>query len=175
MTSYWIKKLKTENWKLKTNSGFTLIEILITIFIFSIAFTATSFILTANLRGASAIRNNFIASGLAQEGMEVARNIRDRDWFLGNSFGASIPDGTYRVQWNSQALIALSANPNLKKDSANGVISYDTGNDMIFKRTVDISTVVAGIEKKIVVTISWTERGGAPKSLSAEKHLYNWK
>ena len=153
----------------------TLVEVLIAVFIFSIAFTATSFVVTTNLRSASAIRDNFIASGLAQEGMEVVRNIRDRDWFLGNAFGASIPDGAYRVQWNSQALLALAPDPHLKKDGVNGMFSYDTGNDTIFNRTVNISTIAANVEKKIVITVSWTARGGATKTLSAEEHLFNWK
>ena len=139
------------------------------------AFTATSFILTTNLRSASAIRDNFIASGLAQEGMEAVRNIRDRDWFLGNAFGASIPDGAYRVQWNSQSLIVLAPDSYLKKDGISGIFSYDTGNDVIFKRTVNISTITANVEKKIVITVSWTDRGGTPKLLSAEEHLFNWK
>ena len=161
--------------KPQTNSGFTLIEILVTIFIFAIAFTATSFILSTNLRSASAVRNNFVASGLAQEGIEAVRNIRDRDWFLGNAFGTSIANGTYRVQWNSQSLIALGADPVLKKDSGSGLFSYDSGSDTIFKRTVVISTITANIEKKVVITVNWIERGGAVKSLSAEEHLFNWK
>lgn len=94
---------------------------------------------------------------------------------MGNAFGTSIPDGIYRVQWDSQSLIALGANPYLKRDITSGIFSYDTGNDVIFKRTISISTVTASVEKKIVVTINWTTRGGATKNLSAEEHLFNWK
>ncbi|MBI2063345.1 MAG: type II secretion system protein [Candidatus Yanofskybacteria bacterium] len=156
-------------------SGFTLVEILIAVFIFGLAFTAITFILTTNSRSATSIKNNFIASGLAQEGIEVVRNIRDRDWFLGNSFGTSIPDGTYRVQWDSQALLTLDSNPNLKSDPATGLFSYDSGGDTLFKRTIDVVTEVTGVEKSIVVDVTWTERGSAPKSVSAEDHLFNWK
>lgn len=170
------------NYKSKTNSGFTLVEVLIAIFLFGLSFTATSFILTANLRSAISIQNNFIASGLAQEGIEVVRNIRDRDWFLGNPFGTSIPDGTYRVQWDSQALIALGSNPNLNRNITTGIFSYDSVGgffpETIFKRTVDIVLVApAGPseEKRIIVNVTWIERGGALKSVSAEDHLYNWK
>lgn len=160
--------------KLQTNSGFTLVEVLVTIFIFGLALTATSFVLSANLRSASAIRNNFLASGLVQEGIEITRNLRDKEWFLTNSFGASIPDGSYRVQWNSQSLIIFGSNPNLKKDISTGIFSYDSGNDTIFTRTVVISTVVPGVEKKIVVTVNWNDRI-INKSVSAEEHLFNWR
>lgn len=168
-------KLQIINYKTKNDPGFTLIEVLVSIFIFAIAFTATSFMLTTNLRSAAAVRDDFIASGLAQEGIEIVRSIRDRDWFLLNAFGTSIPDGTHRVQWSSQSLIALGTNPNLKKDVSNGIFSYDSGNDVIFKRTVTISTITANVEKKVVVTVSWVGRGGAIKTLNAEEHLFNWK
>ncbi|MBI2669719.1 MAG: prepilin-type N-terminal cleavage/methylation domain-containing protein [Candidatus Yanofskybacteria bacterium] len=167
--------MKIKNQKSKIKNGFTLIEVLIAIFLFGLASTATTFILTMNNRSATAIKNNFIASGLAQEGFEVVRNLRDQDWFLGGPFGSSIPDGTYRIQWDSQALIDLGSNPNLKRDPGSGIFSYDMGSDTIFKRTIEIDTVVADVEKKIVVDVVWIERGGASKSISAEEHLFNWK
>ncbi len=154
------------------NAGFTLVEALVSLLIFSIALTAIFSLLTNNLKDASLVEHNFIASGLVQEGMEVVRNIRDSEWHLNNSFGATIPDGSYRVQWNSQALLPF-ADLFLKKDSGNGFVSYDTGNNTIFKRTVTISAV-SGVEKRVVVSVTWDERG-APKSVSAEIHLFNWK
>lgn len=155
------------------SAGFTLVEALVSLLIFSVALTAIFSLLSNNLKNALLVEHNFIASGLVQEGMEVVRNIRDSEWHLSNSFGTTIPDGSYRVQWNSQALLALEANPFLKKDSGNGLVSYDTGNNMIFKRTVTISAV-SGVEKRIVVSVTWDERG-VPKSVSAEIHLFNWK
>lgn len=165
---------KQSGLALRNSKGFTLIEVLVVVFIFGVALTAVSFMLSTNVRSAEEIKNNFIASGLAQEGMEVVRNIRDRDWFLGNAFGASIPDGSYRVQWNSQSLLPQGSNPNLKRDDNNGLISYDSGTDIIFKRTIEVSTVVANVEKKIVITVSWSDRG-VTRSLVTEGHLFNWK
>lgn len=157
----------------KTNAGFTLVEILVTVFLFSLAFTATTFILLTNQKNAVAIKNNLIASGLAQEGIEIVRNIRDNDWFLGNPFGTSMPNGTFRVQWDSRALILLGGNPNLNIGQTSGVFSYNFGNPTIFARTLEIETVVPNIEKKVTVTVSWTERGNS-RSLSTEEHLFNW-
>ena len=156
-----------------SNAGFTLVEALVSLLIFSVALTAIFYLLANNLKAASLVKNNFIASGLVQEGMEVVRNLRDNDWYLGNSFGTTIPDGTYRAQWNSQALLPLAPDPYLKKDSGNGLLSYDTGNDTVFKRTVTISAV-SGIEKRVMVAVTWNERG-IPKSVSAEDHLFDWK
>jgi len=154
------------------NAGFTLVETLVSVLIFGVTLTAIFSLLTNNLKDASLIKDNFIASGLVQEGMEVVRNIRDSDWHARNPFGTSIPDGNYRVQWNSTALLPF-ADLFLKKDSGNGLASYDTGNDTIFKRTITISTV-SSVEKMVVVSVTWDERG-RPKSVSAEEHLFNWK
>jgi prepilin-type N-terminal cleavage/methylation domain-containing protein len=155
------------------NGGFTLVEVLVVILFFSVSLTAVFFILNFNLRNSIIIKNNSIASGLVQEGMEIVRNLRDNDWHAGNPFGASIPDGTYRVQWNSSSLMAF-ADSYLKKDGGTGFFSYDSGSDTIFKRVVTISTVVPNVEKRVVVTVTWTERGKL-MSVSAENHLFNWQ
>ncbi len=152
--------------------AFTLTEVLVSLSIFSLVLTAIAYVLTVNLNDANAVKNNFIAGNLTQEGIELARNMRDADWFAVAAFGASVPDGTYRVQWNSSSLMpALDAK--LKLDAA-GFYNYDAGTDTIFSRAVSINTVTADVEKKIIVTVSWNERGIA-KSISAEEHLFNWK
>lgn len=158
----------------KNGAGFTLVEVLIATLVLGIVISATSSILTANLISAVAIKNNYIASGLTQEGVEVVRNIRDTGWFSGASFNNSIPDGTYRAQWNSASFIPFGLNPALLKDNSTGIYSYDSGGATIFSRTMNIITVTSNVEKKITVTVSWNERGMA-KSISAEDHLFNWR
>jgi prepilin-type N-terminal cleavage/methylation domain-containing protein len=168
------KRLFTASCLNSTDSGgFTLVEVLVSILVLSLAFTAIFYILVTNISDADLIKDNFIASGLVQEGMEVVRNIRDNDWHAGNTFGTSIPDGTYLVQWNSQSLMPF-VDSYLKKDNVTGFFSYDSGIDTVFKRTVTISTVVQDVEKKVVVSVTWSEKGRL-MSVSAEDHLYNWR
>ena len=96
------------SFSLKKSGGFTLVETLVSILIFGVTLTAIFYLLTNNLKDASLIKDNFIASGLVQEGVEVVRNIRDSDWYTGNPFGTAIPDGSYRVQWDSRALLPFA-------------------------------------------------------------------
>lgn len=168
-------KFNSKTGSSRFQSGFTLVELLVAIFLFSLAFTATTFVLTLNLGSATSIKNSFVASGLAQEGIEVARNLRDNDWFSGSPFGTSIPNGTYIAQWNSQALAPVGSNPNIKFDGASGLFSYGSGTDTIFNRSLTIDTVTPGVEKRVVVIVSWQERSGSTKTVSAEEHLFNWK
>ncbi len=128
--------------------------------------------ISSNLNSSSVLRDSLIASNLAQEGIEVARNIRDRDWFLGNIFGASLPDGSWRVQWDSASLLLLSGNPFLKKDIATGVFGYSTGVNTVFKRKIDILKISSS-EIRVISTVTWDENSNS-KTTNAEAHLFNW-
>jgi prepilin-type N-terminal cleavage/methylation domain-containing protein len=165
--------LKPKTQHLKPN-GFTLIETMISVLIFGLVLSAVSSLLSSNLSSASLIKNNFVASGLVQEGMEVVRNIRDNEWHGGQVFGTSIIDGIYNVQWNSVSLMTYDSSRYLKRDDTSGLFSYDSGTTTIFKRSITIATVVPNVEKKIVVDVSWSEKG-RDKTISAEEHLFNWR
>lgn len=160
-------------FKKKVNqTGFTLVEILVSVFILSIALTGIFYVIVFNSNGSALVKNSYIANNLTQEGIEIVRNIRDRDWLLSGVFGASVPDGTWQAQWNSDNLISGSIIP-LKYNTSNGLFGYDSGTDTIFTRSINISTVNLA-EKRVVVTLSWQEHSGT-KTLSAEDHLFNWK
>ena len=163
--------------KRHSQQAFTLVETLVSLFILSIAITGAFAAMFYNVGSANAIKNSFIASGLAQEGLEVVRNLRDKDWLeSGQQFGyfgtGGFASGPYRIQWNSTKLDPAAANPLLKDIS--GLYSYDAGNPTIFYRSVDIQSVPPGnVEIKVTVTVTWGDRG-LSKQLSAEEHLYNW-
>ena len=152
--------------------GFTLVEALISLFILSIALTGTFAVIIAQVGTAHLIQENFIASGLAQEGIEVARNLRDSDWFAHNAFGTSLPEGSYRVQWDSIALLPDDPSAFLQKDNS-GLYAYaNGGTNTPYHRTLQIQYPSVD-EIQIIVLVSWQNRTG-PKSLSAEEHLYKW-
>ena len=90
----------------KNQNGFTLIELVASLVVL-IAILQTFLFISSSVNSSSLLRDSLIAANLAQEGIEVVRNIRDRDSLMENSFGASLPDGSWRVQWNSASLLAL--------------------------------------------------------------------
>ena len=157
------------------NKGFTLIEVIVSIGILSLVSVGAMFAISLSLASAARIQNNLIAANLAQEGLEIIRGIRDRDWHLGNGFGASLPNGSYLVEARDQSLNPFGETF-LKKDSG-GFYNYISGQDTIFKRKVIIENSgqnPAAIEKVAKVEISWPERSGL-KTIQAELRLFNWR
>jgi prepilin-type N-terminal cleavage/methylation domain-containing protein len=69
-----------------TKKGFTLPEIIISISVLTMTITAATSIMTSVLRSNADNLDNLTAYGLAQEGIEVMRNVRDSDWVLGLDF-----------------------------------------------------------------------------------------
>jgi len=128
----------------------------------------------SSINVASRIEHNLIAANLAQEGIEVARNIRDTNWFRSVAFDNNLPVGTWLVEWNTVngGLVPVGSNPFLKKN--NGLYNYSTGLDTPFKRTIAIAKPNSG-ELVLTSSVTWTERGNISRSIIAESHLFDWK
>ncbi len=157
--------------------GFTLVETLVSLVILTVAMIPVLNLSTAAARANSALEDNLVATGLAQEGVEVIRAIRDTNWFNNRSFDTGLSDGivghttTANIEWNSTALGAYLITPlNLN----NGRYTYSGGTPSKFSRTVTITRVNVG-ELKVVSQVTWTDRSNNAKSISAEDHLFNWK
>ena len=78
------------NYQSQKNRGFTLIEMLIAVFIFTVAMSALTVMAGRGIRSANDSQERITANFLALEGIEVVRNIRDTA-FIQNS----------RDTWNS--------------------------------------------------------------------------
>ncbi len=150
--------------------GFTLIETLAALFVFTLAMAPIVFLSNSANNIALGLRDNLTAAGLAQEGIEIVRAVRDNNFLNSRPFDSGLSNGTYTAVWNSDALTP-SLNPgNLKID--NGLYNYNTGTDTKYTRVIIISKINPQ-ELKVTCTVSWLTRRGT-KSVSAEEHLYNW-
>ena len=142
--------------------GFTLVEAMVALVLVTVAM------------GPARIEHNLIGANLAQEGIEVIRNMRDTNWLNGSAFDNNLPTGTWRVQWDTVngGLMTVGSNPVLRKN--NGVYNYSTGTNTLFRRTITISKPNS---RELILTslVTWTERGNINRTVSAESHLFDWK
>lgn len=155
--------------------GTTLVEAMVSVLILSIGIIPSfSIILLAN-SFSSTIKNNLIASNLAQEGLEVVRALRDNNRFNNRAFDSGLAAGTYTVDWNSNALLVVGTNPSLLLNNV-GLYNYSSGTDTGFHRRIIIvkdPLTSCNCELRITSEITWNERGKS-KLITAESHLYNW-
>jgi len=153
---------------LKDNQkGFSLLEVIVAVFIVAVGLVGILTLANMSLKGASTSKMKLIASGLAQEGIEVVRDIRRSntewdDWYSG------VSNGDYRVQYNSANLMSFSETP-LKLDTNSGLYQYSSGDDSSFYRKITLTKISAD-EVKVVMEVKWPDN-----TLTAEDRLWNWK
>lgn len=156
-----------------SSKAFTLIEILIAITVITIGVVGSYAAITRVASITFSNSSRFIASRLAQEGIELVSNIRDTSWvkrtdwdddLTGYSSGCEIDyDDSDFTDW-------VEPGRYLKIDSS-GFYNYQIGEVAKFKRKITI-THISSDEIKVKVQITWP---GKDSSLEVEEHLYNWK
>jgi len=158
----------------KGKQAFTLIEVLISV---AVVIAALIGVLSLATLGISSIRVNkskIIAANLAEEGLELVKNIRDNNWLnykrSASNWRDGLGQGDYRVQYNTESLLVYGAVP-LKLDS-NGFYQYDSGNNTPFYRKITIQ-YIGDYALKAIVQITWQESGKS-KTITAEARYYNW-
>ncbi len=166
----------------KNQNGFTLIETLFAVLIFSAALVSLMTIAGRGIVATKGAREQITAHYLAQEGLEIVRNIRDSNvktsgtaWDTGFSQCTGSGCG---VMYGNQASVPLLVDCGQVQscDVAQAVdgafIDYDANTTTFsgYNRTI-VTTPVIGAnnnlgtpdEYKIISTVSWTSRSIARK------------
>ncbi len=166
----------------KFERGFTIIEALVSIVVLSIGITSCVGLASYVLKNSEISKARLIAVNLAQEGVEVVRNIRDanwlaepeQDWDIGLSPDTACDSPTnWEVDYSTTSLSVTYDGDNLLRDT-DGVYSYAPGGTAtVFQRKVTICYPQT-YEMKIECTVYWTTQGTSKEILITE-HLYGWK
>lgn len=172
--------MKIQNLKIN-NKGFTLLEIIMAVFFITVGMGGVFIVIQKSFSVMSLSASRLVAANLAQEGIEVVRNIRDTNWLEGEEYdkglGVPYPDLSlveYEVQYgDKEGDITSWASLYLKID-ADGFYNYNSGDDTKFKRKVTINKITDD-SMKITVDIIWKERGGTEYTYTAHSFLYDWK
>ena len=189
------KKIKHNREPDSANSGgFSLMEVILAIFILLTVLTGLMSMISDVIRAAAAASSKLIAANLAQEGIEVVKNIRDlnykdngwNDWYASFNSGQLI---CYYLQYDSISLdnsVPCGDDaPVLKYDLTSGLYGYTKpdGSGMAtdsrygFKRKISLQRNPDGTsdnEIAVVSSVSWTEHGRT-RSVMVEDRLWNWR
>lgn len=167
--------------KIKDNRGFSFIELLAVMFIVNVGLVALISMSLQAIQTERFNRNVLIAAQLAQEGIELVRNVRDNDWQNGvvpnTIFDAPI-DGVYAIDYTlgSAAVLAggLADNNSKLYLDGRGYYSHDsTGTSTKFRRAITIHP--EGIASTTVDSEVRFSDGVTERNYKVETTLYDWK
>ena len=185
------------NKKKNKKGGFTLVETLVALFIFSISIMTVMAVIAQGIQNTDYAKNKLTAEFLSQEGIEYFRNIRDTfvlysdnkadGWqkFLiklkegGCDKGCLfMPNEKYLDTGNQSFITDITIKPcedrctNLFYNSMTGQYAYDSGDNTVFSRTMRVKIID---DNNIAVISDVTFGYGTNNStISLSEYLSNW-
>lgn len=180
------------------SAGFTIIEVTVAIFIITAGVVGVLSLISQTVGSATISSQRLTAAYLAQEGIEIVRNIRDSNWleqrwseddppqpFWDDGLGGCGPapagcEADYKVD-TLQEDVPLTSCPfpcdyddlNFLNIDGDGFYSYSTGTPTKFKRKITI-TPSGGDILQVSVSVRWEEKGRTHE-IEVREHLYNWR
>ena len=167
-----------------TKKGFTLLETLFALTILTTGFFSTFGLLRKSISVTTTNINQLIAANLAQEGIEIIRNIRDSGYVSGDDWNTillSLNNGACNECEADIGDVVLidQSDPYLKINS--DMYQYNLGIDSKFKRRISINRgggfcveiAVPADCIMIEVDVLWSERGNE-FIFDAEDYIYNF-
>ncbi len=172
----------------QSNRGFTLVETLVAIFVLMIAIIAPMSIASQALSTARHAKDQVTASYLAQEGVELVRNIRDNNvlsstpiiWNEGSLGVSALGSETHcysvNCKINPKDLSISDCSGNVCEAlsiDTNGIYGY-SGTPTPFSRKIFLK-MVSSNEISVSSTVSWTSGGsGISSTITLTDTLFNW-
>jgi hypothetical protein len=176
--------MKIKDKKNKIKDAFSLIEALVAISILMIGILSAFILVIRTLANTPHIQSRLIAANLAQEGVELVRQIRDNNFALSGNFRENLLEGTYQIDSVDRKLEPFDKDNFLQFDNIEKLYSYQSGdkNPFYFQRKIIISNIEGKTNSfRVNVLMTWcvkrTESQCLEKptyELNVEDHLYNY-
>ncbi|MFH1841329.1 MAG: prepilin-type N-terminal cleavage/methylation domain-containing protein [Candidatus Nealsonbacteria bacterium] len=153
--------------------SFSLIEVIISVFLITTGTLGAFALIQRTVAFTSINSSRLVASYLAQEGVEVVRNIRDVNWLTKVNWdnGLSFCSMGCEADYNDSSLSSYSSR--FLKISSEGFYNYDSGENTIYRRKITITSPEVDI-LEVLVDVEWQERGRT-HTVSVLEKLYNWR
>jgi len=152
--------------------------------IFTMIVAGSFVLIQQTISAVSFVHSKIIAYYLAQEGAEIARNIRDSNWLKQRTdplvtWKDGLAAGIWEIDYNDLALSSYSEPGRyLYIDTINGFYFYPDiplpqHTKTKFKRKITITQGSTSDDLYVESRVEWTERTRAV-NVKVTEHLYNW-
>lgn len=154
------------------NKGQVLVESIIALTVLTLGFLSLIGLLNSSIGLTKIANENYIATYLAAEGIEVVKNIIDNNRLNpAAAWNQSLGNGEYELEYNSLNMQSYQ-DRFLKFNNQNNTYNYSNGVDTIFKRKIIIQNLTDAI--KVTSLVSWKSRGGVESKVQLEDVFYNY-
>jgi len=155
-------------------------EVMIAVFVLSVGLVGVGQLIFSSLRHSIDSRDHIIASQLAQEGIELVRNIRDNNRLSEVDIFLGLTPGDYRIDYNDDGVQTAGLDYSLKYTA--NFYDHGSGSATKFARKIKIENYSEGEARKITSVVSWkgaipettTDCTTANKCIYIEDILTNW-
>jgi len=174
--------------------AFTLVELMIVVFIVSMGMVGVMSLISQIFLYTHLNQSKLTGAYLAQEGIEIVRNIRDTNWLEGRTDNGTVTPGdetddwdykikgsgtdyTYAVQYDTNSA-SIDYSPNSIDDPGarlkiNGFYSHGAVNPTFFYRLITVEKI-SNDKLRVRCEVKWTEHAHSYQ-IVAEEHLYKWR
>jgi len=164
---------------IKNKKAFTLIEIIVVLFIISLALLGIISLIVQSIRAQDYNKKVVIANQLSQEGIELIRQVRDNNWKNSVPFYTNLSDtiglrNTYYMDYNdSLPNLLINSDDSVLQINANGFFVHSNlYDDSIFSRDIQVE-LVDTTHLRVISTVYWTSLG-ISQDYATETLLYDW-
>lgn len=153
--------------RMKNKTAFTLIEIIIILFVSSVGIMASLSLAIRSSYFQNVRKDVITVTFLANEGLDLMKNIRDTNIIMGRAYddwtgagSVGISQNLYKVDYYSlTATSTASIDTSVLQQNASGFYLHDSGeDDSIFKRMIT-TTAETTASTSVEVHIQWENRG----------------
>jgi prepilin-type N-terminal cleavage/methylation domain-containing protein len=165
-------------------AGFTLIEIVLSMVLVAVVFMAIYSVYAQTIKFDTESRYEIIAAGLAQEGVEMIRNIRDENVLVGNDINIGLSEGKCYPTIGISETVSCNTSGSEKiylQGSGDGVFykNSSSGDTLTpFTRECEINYGADGGDKSFTVTctVKWNSfaKSGLERNVEAKSVLTDW-
>lgn len=169
--------------KKNNQKGFTMMEVLAAIFVITTGIMGVFSLVQRTISFTAISSSRLVAIYLAQEGIEIVKNIRDGNWLdqrtststlWSDSLTCLVPSCEWEGDYNSiLSLTQWSGEGRYLNIDGLGLYSYSSGTSTKFKRKITTDTEGQDSVLKVIVEVTWEERGRGHKA-STQGRIYNW-